>query len=146
MLVQFISAPFIAALAAVTMLSSVAHAQDGAHSVITDHTKTVIFKTPEKVEVCYNEQVPGDKTGDTLKGAIIGGIIGNNVTKNVDNGGAVGALIGGIIGHNHSDAKGGTKRVCRTETRYTESTQVVYSHSTITFWYEGRQYTAKFVK
>ena len=54
----------------------------------------------------------GDKTADTLKGAILGGVIGNNV-GNVDNGGAIGAIIGGMIGHNNSNASGGTKRSVR---------------------------------
>ena len=78
-------------------------------------------KTPHYVEVCYDKQVSGDKTADTLKGAILGGVIGNNV-GNVDNGGAIGAIIGGMIGHNNSNASGGTRQVCQTETRYTEET------------------------
>lgn len=51
-----------------------------------DHFKEVYHKTPHYVEVCYDKQVSGDKTADTLKGAILGGVIGNNV-GNVDNGG-----------------------------------------------------------
>ena len=58
---------------------------------VQDFNKTVINRVPYNVEVCTNQTVGGDKTGDMLKGAIIGGIIGNNVTKNVENGGAVGA-------------------------------------------------------
>jgi len=94
---------------------------------VVDHYKTVINKTPYNVEVCENISVSGDKTGDTLMGAIIGGAIGNNVTKNVDNGGAVGALLGGMLAHQNSDATGGTKRVCKLETRYNESSAQVYS-------------------
>ena len=85
-------------------------------------------------------------TGDTLKGAIIGGIIGNNVTKNVDNGGAVGALLGGIIGHNNSNATGGVQRVCNIQTRYNEEVVEVYSHSVVTFYHNGRQYKLRFQK
>ena len=113
---------------------------------ITDHYKTVIDRDPYSVEVCYDVKVPGDKTGDALKGAIIGGIIGNNITKNVENGGAVGALLGGILAHKNSDATGGTERQCRVETRYNESTREVYSHSTITFNSNGRNYTLQFKK
>ena len=76
----------------------------------------------------------------------IGGIIGNNVTKNVDNGGAVGAIIGGMIGHNNSKATGGTKRVCSFETRYNETEKEVYSHSTMRFNSEGKEHTIKFYK
>jgi outer membrane lipoprotein SlyB len=126
-------------------LGGVAHA-DTVNGNVTDHYKTIIDQTPYKVEVCKDVVVSGDKTKDTLTGAIIGGVIGNNVTKNVENGAAVGALLGGIIGHNNSKATGGTKRVCSIETRYEESQREVYSHSTLTFVYEGRHQTVKFFK
>lgn len=113
---------------------------------VVDVTKQVINKTPYEVEVCTNRTVSGDKTGDTLMGAIIGGAIGNNVTKNVDNGGAVGALIGGMLAHNNSKAKGGTARFCTVETRYNETVSTVYSHSIVTFTYEGKTYSLKFNK
>lgn len=128
-----------------SMLMATPAVADSATGTITDHYKTVIDRTPYNVEVCYDKQVSGDKTGDALKGAIIGGIIGNNV-GNVDNGGAIGAIIGGMIGHNNSDAKGGTQRFCQVETRYNESTREVYSHSTITFYTNGRNYTLRFEK
>ena len=121
-------------------------AMDSVSGNVTDSYKTVINQQPYSVEICRDVSVSGDKTGDALKGAIIGGIIGNNVTKNVDNGGAVGALLGGIIGHNNSKATGGTRRVCQTETRYEESQETVYSHSTITFFLDGKQYKVNFVK
>ena len=78
--------------------------------------------------------------------SIIGGIIGNNVTKNVENGGAVGALLGGILGHNSSTATGGTQRVCNVQTRYNEEAVTVYSHSVVTFYHEGKQYKLRFQK
>ena len=113
---------------------------------VQDFNKTVINRVPYNVEVCTNQTVGGDKSGDMLKGAIIGGIIGNNVTKNVDNGGAVGALLGGIIGHNNSNATGGTKRVCEVQTRYNEESVTIYSHSVVTFYHEGKQYKLRFQK
>lgn len=112
---------------------------------ITDHFKVVISQTPYTVEVCRDVSVSGDKTGDTLKGAIIGGIIGNNV-GDIKNGGAAGALIGGILGHNSSKASGSTKRVCTVETRYEESREEVYSHSTIQFFLNGREHRLRFKK
>ena len=108
-----------------------------------DHFKQVINKQPHQVEVCYDQQMGGDKSGDMLKGAIIGGIIGNNV-GDIKNGGTAGAIIGGILGHNNSTATGGTRQVCRVETRYTETPMRVYSHSTVTFTHNGRQYTVSF--
>ena len=110
-----------------------------------DHYKTVIEQKPYRVEVCRDVPMSGDKTGDTLKGAIIGGIIGNNV-GDVENGGALGAVLGGMIGHNNSDATGGTRRQCSVETRYQEETREVYSHSTVTFSVDGKSYTLKFNK
>ena len=112
---------------------------------VQDHYKNIIYKTPSQVEVCYDRNVSGDKTGDALKGAIIGGILGNNI-KGEKDGGAIGAIIGGMLGHSNSNASGGTKRVCQVETRYTEESRRVYSHSTISFIYEGKSYRVKFKK
>ena len=112
---------------------------------VQDFNKTVINRVPYNVEVCTNQSVGGDKTGDTLKGAIIGGIIGNNV-GDVKNGGALGAVLGGMIGHNNSTATGGTQRVCNVQTRYNEESVTVYSHSVVTFYHEGRQYKLRFQK
>ena len=113
---------------------------------IEHHFLSVIEQTPYSVEVCKNVRVNGDKTGDTLTGAIIGGIIGNNVTKDLPDGGTAGAILGGILGHMNSDAKSGTKRVCNIETRYEEVQKKIYSHSTITFWSGGKRYTLRFKK
>jgi uncharacterized protein YcfJ len=61
-----------------------------------------------------------------LEGAIIGGILGNNVVKG-DNAGAAGAIIGGLIG---SDMKGkknqvitGYRQVNKCNTQYNERTE-----------------------
>ena len=113
---------------------------------IEHHFLSVIEQTPYSVEVCKKVRVDGDKTGDTLTGAIIGGIIGNNVTKDLPDGGTAGAILGGILGHMNSDAKSGTKRVCNIETRYEEVQKKIYSHSTITFWSGGKRYTLRFKK
>ena len=113
---------------------------------IRDYYKVVIEQQPYSVEVCKNVKVGGDKSSDTLTGAIIGGIIGNNVTKDLPDGGTAGAILGGILGHMNSDAKSETKRVCSVETRFKETSKEVYSHSTITFWSGGNQYTLRFKK
>ena len=113
--------------------------------VIQDHYKEVINQKPYHVEICRDVNVSGDKTGDTLKGAIIGGIIGNNV-GDIKNGGALGAVLGGMFGHNNSNAQGGTQRRCSTEIRYNEERQTIYSHSTIRFMTNGKYYTLNFKK
>ena len=114
--------------------------------VIQDHFKEVINQKPYHVEVCSNYTTNGDKSGDMLKGAIIGGIIGNNITKDLPDGGTAGAIIGGLLGHQNSDAKGGTQRRCNTEIRYNEEVRTIYSHSTVSFWYNGKKYNLKFKK
>lgn len=112
---------------------------------IVDVTKQIINKTPYQVEVCYDQQVSGDKTGDAIKGAIIGGLLGNNI-KGEKDGGAIGAVIGGMLGHANSNATGGTRRVCNVETRYNEEVATVYSHSIVSFVHEGKEYQLKFQK
>ena len=119
-------------------------ASNGLHT-IKDHYKMVIKQTPYSVEICRDVTTSGDKTGDTILGAIIGGAIGNNV-GDVENGGALGAVIGGMLGHANSDATSGTKKVCSIETRYKEETQEVYSESTVIFLHEGKTYSLRFQK
>ena len=113
---------------------------------VVDHFKQVYHNKPYQVEVCYDQKVSGDKTGDALMGAIIGGIIGNNVTKDLPDGGTAGAIIGGMLGHQNSNATGSSKTVCKVETRYTEEKREMYSHSTITFTHNGRTYKLRFTK
>ena len=133
-------------LAGAFLMATVSSAQ-AEIAVVQDHYKTVINKQPYEVQVCTDRTVSGDKSGDMLRGAIIGGIIRNNVTKNVENGGAVGALLGGIIGHNNSVVENkGTARFCTVETRYNESQAEVYSHSTVRFTHNGRSYSLRFTK
>jgi|TARA_B100001059_G_scaffold197178_1_gene202490 uncharacterized protein YcfJ len=129
-------------LCAMMALSSTAYAHD---AQVTDINKNVINRVPYNVEVCTNVTTGGDKSGDLLKGAIIGGILGKVVTKK-DNGAAAGAVLGGIIGHDNSDAQASTKRVCSIETRYDEEVTTVYSHSVVTFYHNGRQYKVQFSK
>ena len=113
-----------------------------ADTTVQDHYKEVIQKKPYQVEVCYEAR--GDKTGDTILGAIIGGAIGQNITKDLPDGATAGAIIGGILGNQNSTASGGVK--CRYETRYNEQQKTIYSHSTISFIYEGKQYKLNFKK
>ena len=116
-----------------------------ADTTVQDHTKTVIKRTPFNVEVCSEVNVQGDKTKDTLLGAIIGGAIGQNITKDLPDGATAGAIIGGILGNQNSTIDGKQMR-CKSMTRYNESMQTIYSHSTITFVYEGKQYKLNFKK
>ena len=128
------------ALAAVLIISNKVDASE-----IQDHYKDIISQKPYTVEVCRDRVVSGDKTGDALAGAIIGGILGNNI-KGEKDGGAIGAIIGGMLGHSNSGVNGGVKTYCSNQTRYKEESRTVYSHSTITFEYEGKVYKVRFKK
>ena len=132
-------AGFLLAMAAEQALATQPHSAE-----VRDHYKNVINQVPYQVEICKQRSTSGDKTGDTVLGAIIGGIIGQNVTKNTPDGAKAGAIIGGILGHQNSKAQGGTKVVCRYQTRFKETSETIYSHSTIRFNYGGKTYTVRF--
>ena len=121
---------------------------------INDHYKTVIEQTPYKVELCKNVQVP-TKGADTLntEGAIIGGIIGGVIGNQFGKGNGkdamtgIGAMSGAIIGGKKEGQTTYTEqRQCELQTRYREVETRVYSHSTVTFIFEGQRYELKFSK
>lgn len=124
---------------------------DTVNAQIQDHYKSVIQQTPHNQQVCSEVYVPNRNTAgpdNMLSGAIIGGIIGNNVTKNLPDGGTAGAIIGGLLGlQNEQNAGGSYQTRCSTRTSYTESQKTVYSHSTITFTDNtGTRRTIKYYK
>ena len=114
-------------------------------SDVRDVFKTQTVQIPHTQRVCNDVYHGGDRTGDTLKGAIIGGIIGNNI-KGEKDGGAIGAIIGGMLGHSNSDASPNVITQCRNITNYTTETREVYSHSIISFIHDGRHYKLRFQK
>jgi|TARA_Y100000114_G_C11711444_1_gene303691 uncharacterized protein YcfJ len=70
---------------------------------VEDVYQTRIDENPKRV--CNEVDVPvygkqGNSLNDLIDipGAIIGGVIGNNVTKDIPGGGTAGAIIGGLIG------------------------------------------------
>ena len=128
-----------------SFMSSMAFGSErGVNAVVEDHYKSVIKRNPYTVEVCKDVQVSGDRTADTLTGAIIGGVIGHQIDHK--DGAKVGGVLGGLIGNKNSDATGGVQRQCQLETRYQEETNQVYSHSTITFWENGREVQLRFTR
>ena len=80
-------------------------------------------------------------------GAIFGAVVGDVVTDG-DGGKLPGAVIGGAIGANNAAAESGTTTatVCKTETRKKSTSVNEYSHSTITFEYDGTTYEIDFIK
>tara|TARA_Y100001937_G_scaffold121662_1_gene180807 strand:+ start:1123 stop:1563 length:441 start_codon:yes stop_codon:yes gene_type:complete len=117
---------------------------------IEDFDKQVIKKTPYVVEVCYDRQVQGTKNGKSdiqnfMEGAVAGGLLGNNI-KGEENGGAIGAFLGGVLNTERNKGTVGTQTECVSETRYKEEYMHMYSHSQITFEYQGKTYTVNFSK
>jgi len=137
----------LTALCVLAMTATPVIAQDNVrlNAQVHHHYKSVIHSTPYQVKVCQQHTTSGDKTGDTLGGAILGGILGKVLTGS-DEGAKMGALFGGVIGHNESNAQAGTHQVCSWQTRFKDETRTIYSHSTITWRMNGREYTVNFKK
>ena len=123
-------------LASGVMFSSTALASG---NPVRDHYRSVIVKKPYSVEVCTQGNGKTDLE-NFITGALIGGAIGNNIPGE-KGGGAIGGILGGAL--NTEKNKGNQ---CVTETRYEEERVQVYSHTTVTFDYQGRQYTLNFKK
>lgn len=132
-------------LIAIFFVCLVASCTPAVASDVRDVFKTQTVQIPHTQRVCNDVYNGGDRTGDTLKGAIIGGIIGNNI-KGERDGGAIGAIIGGMLGHSNSDASPNVITQCRNITNYTTQTREVYSHSIISFIHNGRHYKLRFQK
>ena len=67
---------------------------------VRDHYKNVIEQTPYSVEVCKDVQIRGQaSTGDTVFGALLGGVIGNQFGggKGKDAMTVLGAIIGADV-------------------------------------------------
>lgn len=136
------------------MFSTSAFAKE---ATVRDYTKTVIEQKPYSVEVCKDVKVPygNNKKEFDQNGAIIGGIIGGVIGNQFGKGSGkeaatgIGALTGAIIGGSKdSDKPQGyqTQTQCHKETRYEETTREIYSHSTVTFWHDGKKHILKFQK
>lgn len=142
----------IALFTAALSMSTMAATSIQSGSVI-DTYKTVIKQIPYRVEVCQDKIQPaGDGSAtNELVGALFGGAIGNSFGKG-DGKDAMtlfGALMGASLAHDDELANNpGTRTVtvCDVQTRYEEEVSEVYSHSTITFRLEGRNYSLDFLK
>jgi len=114
---------------------------------VHDHYKDILKREPHRVEVCHDQHTSGGNSGEgALLGMILGGVSGKVISGD-DHGAAAGAIIGGIIGANNAQNKqGGVRTVCQIETRYTENKRKVYSHSTIVFRHDGKEFRVRFDK
>ena len=118
---------------------------------VQDHYREVIYLEPYTVEVCSKQQVSAATQADIANaafwGAIFGAVAGDVLTDG-DGGKLPGAVIGGAIGANNAAEQSGTTTatVCKTETRKKSTSVNEYSHSTITFDYDGNVYEVDFIK
>ena len=122
-------------------------------SVVFDHYKSVVKQIPYEVEVCKRvHQGTGDGSAtNEIIGAIFGGAIGNQFGEGdgKDAMTLAGMFLGASLAHDDELAQGPgvitTK--CYIETRYEESVHSkVYSHSTLSFTINGKNYKFDFMK
>ena len=128
-----------------TLMSTSAMAE-----TVTDHFKSIIEQTPYRVEVCKDVVIQGKTDqGSAIIGGLIGGVIGNQFGKGGGKAAAtgIGAMTGAILGgNNNKTTPSTTQRQCQIETRYEETAREVYSHSIVTFMYNGKQQVLRFTK
>ena len=106
---------------------------------VSDHYKAVIVKIPTEYEVCSEGNGKTDLE-NFITGGIVGGVIGNNIPGE-KGGGALGAILGGAL---NTEANKGIK--CTKHTHYEKKMETIYSHSTISFTYDGKLYNVRFAK
>ena len=77
---------------------------------IKEHYKSVIEQTPYSVEVCKDVQIRGQaSTGDTVFGALLGGVIGNQFGGGKGKDAAT--ILGAILGADFANKKGGQQTI-----------------------------------
>ena len=119
--------------------------------IVAQQTKQIPTQTCNVVQVPVygnaqqsNGGTLGLNNNIDIGGAIIGGIIGNNLTKGVENGGAAGALLGGLLGSQRnkqaqSNQIVGYRQEQRCATSYTAQTQEVVTGYEVAFEANGFQ-------
>jgi uncharacterized protein YcfJ len=124
----------------------------------TEYTVSEPYTKSECVMVdvpIYESRVGGNKAAEgALLGMILGGLAGKGITGN-DKGAAAGAIFGGLVGADKGGNKPNSEKVvtgyrteerCTDVTYYREVTRTEYSHSVITFNYNGLRYALQFDK
>ena len=129
---------------------------------VSDRYTNITESVPYTKRDCVTVDVPiygwrqsgNNAAGGALLGMILGGIGGKALTGQ-DNGAVAGAIMGGIVGADQGAGKPRGERVvtgytteqrCTDVTYYRDVIRTVYSHSIITFDYNGLSYTLQFDK
>ena len=130
---------------------------------VRDHY-TTIYDTVEVIDRrCEMIDVPvygtrqvernGGAAGNALLGMVLGGALGKGITGN-DKGAAAGAIMGGVIGADKGSKPKSEQYVqgyrreqsCSDLVTYVEKPKKIYSHSTLVFTSNGKQYRIDFNK
>lgn len=114
---------------------------------VKDHYHEVVYLEPYSIEVCEQQRVTNqdDLINNAFWGAIFGAVVGDVIDE--DGGKVPGAVIGAAIGTKEAENNSTTTAmVCKTETRKKSTTVNEYSHSTISFEYDGIMYEVDFIK
>ena len=131
-----------------------ANADMSVNATIRDHYQRQIRTVPENVQICDQVQVPvskGKSNGST-GGVILGGIVGNAIgsASGIDGARTLGTVIGMVAGNEMSREDQidhyRTEQRCRTDTTYRRIEENVYTHSTATFYMDGRRFEIQFKK
>ncbi|MGA0384583.1 MAG: hypothetical protein ACO3L1_06295, partial [Flavobacteriaceae bacterium] len=126
---------------------------------VQDHYTTVYDRVKETQRRCWDTEVPvygyrerqGNAAGGALLGMIIGGAVGKGLTGKGD-GAAAGAVVGGLIGADQGSKTRQEKVIigyekkqkCADEVIWVDQPKQIYSHSSVTFWLDGRKMTLRF--
>ena len=112
---------------------------------ITDHQKDRVYRSQRSVEVCEKNNLIRDHTASTIKGSLIGGLVGNNLLKG-DHNAAFGAILGAMIGHSNSVQNTPKGFVCTDRLVLQDRTEVIYSHSIMDITIDGVRQSIRFTK
>lgn len=112
---------------------------------ITDVEKTRIYRSRSFKEVCTENRDTQDHTANTLKGAGLGAILGNNLIEG-DNNALFGAVVGAMLGHHRSSQNSPKGFQCTDVLVPVDKEERVYSHSILDITIDGVRQKIKFHK
>ena len=112
---------------------------------ITDVEKTRIYRSRSFKEVCTENRESRDHTANTLKGAGLGAILGNNFIEGEGNA-MVGAFLGAMLGHHQSSKNMPKGFHCTDVLVPIDKEERVYSHSILDITIDGVRQSIKFNK
>ena len=128
----------------VMVFSTSVFAQNASNVKITDFYNERPVSNVYDAERCrevkkHNKNETDNQNRNVLLGALLGALFSNQMSNGDSTATAAGGIAGALIG---SDAVKPNKKSCAVR----KTIQKVYSHSVITFRYEGNRYSTEFYK